>query len=94
MASKNNPCEFDCLANLEDDEEYFVLRANDELAPGLITAWAYMYAQTKGGLGNLTERQRRKYLDALQCAREMSAWKARRVIQIMDSAPVPETDIK
>lgn len=83
MATKNEPCEFDCLANLADDEPYFTLRANDELAPEIVRQWAENYKLTKEienstgqGPGPLTERQQHKYDDALLCADQMEAWKA------------------
>jgi hypothetical protein len=38
VRSKNS--KFDCLERLAPGEPYFVLRAQDELAPELIEAWA------------------------------------------------------
>lgn len=86
MATKIEPGEFDCLAALADDEPYFLLRANDELAPDIVRQWAETYKLQKeidnaraSGRGQgpepLTERQQRKYEEALACADTMEQWK-------------------
>ena len=83
MGTKNNPGEFDCYANADRDEPLFVLRAKDKSAPDVVRHWAYQYklrkeqANGKGkgdGPQPLTPDQRRKYLEALDCADQMAEW--------------------
>lgn len=40
MGTKNNPGEYDCYANADDDEPMFVLLGRDRHAPALVEAWA------------------------------------------------------
>ncbi len=39
MGTKNNPGDFDCCLNAEDDEPMFVLLARDASAPDLVREW-------------------------------------------------------
>lgn len=66
-----------CLTNAEDDEPLFVLRANDELAAGLVDIWAGRYLHSKDGLGAMTQKQQHKYYGACFLANEMRSWKKR-----------------
>jgi hypothetical protein len=67
-----------CLGAAADDEPLFVLRANDEEAPGLVRHWAERYRESKLRSGGLTARQQAKYEEALQLAGQMEAWRAGR----------------
>ena len=40
MGTKNNPGSYDCYANLDPDEPYFVLRAKDPMGAALVRNWA------------------------------------------------------
>lgn len=78
-----------CLTSAKDDEPIFVLRANDELAPKIVRAWALDYYNSKcaqnfnashaEGLPEhdweLTPKQGAKYQEALQLADQMDAWR-------------------
>lgn len=71
-----------CLNRAQDDEPLFVLRANDELAPGIVHEWAEKYRWRKshtldGKLMTLSREQLDKYKYAHELADEMSKWKAR-----------------
>jgi hypothetical protein len=58
MSTRQSRSRFDCLARLAPDEPYFVLRAQDRLAPEQIEAWA-IEAQLNGcGPGKVTEARR------------------------------------
>lgn len=63
-----------CLNRAADDEPLFVLRANDENAPAIVTEWARMYEESKGGLVNMTIPQRAKYNEAFEAASHMRIW--------------------
>jgi hypothetical protein len=67
-----------CLTKAADDEPLFVLRANDELAPGIVEAWADDYVRVKANQpGGMSAVQRQKYRDALAIAMAMREWKQR-----------------
>lgn len=63
-----------CLTSASDDEPLFVLRANDECAPGIVRAWAEAYKTLKGPLWSL--KQVAKYDEALALATAMEDWGA------------------
>jgi hypothetical protein len=73
-----------CLTSAADDEPLFVLRANDELASGLVRSWAEQYIKSKGDprhalVGNpvvATDQQWAKYQEALRLADAMDVWRA------------------
>ncbi len=68
-----------CLTSAADDEPIFTLRANDELAPEIVRAWAYEYFDSKkDDRFNVTDAQRAKFREALALANQMEAWKAAR----------------
>lgn len=64
-----------CLNRAQPGEPVFVLRANDELAPGVVRLWAEGYKYGKGGFGKMNGDQKRKYAEALALADQMDAWK-------------------
>ncbi|MCW5723474.1 MAG: aspartate decarboxylase [Maricaulaceae bacterium] len=54
--SMANPSPYDCLGKLFPEEPYFVLRAKDPAAPGLVEMFAYLYSgQTQAALQKLQE---------------------------------------
>ena len=84
MATKNNPGEFDCYAGAAPDEPIFILRATDRIAPKIVRQWAAIFARTKcnahtlrGEPDRLTEKEQRKFDEALACADAMEAWRDR-----------------
>ncbi len=74
MGTKNNPGDFDCYANAEDDEPMFVLLARDKSAPSIVRRWAKRYLKKHTEAISVTERVMRKHAEALQCAKAMEAW--------------------
>ena len=82
MGTKNNPAEFDCYANAENDEPMFVLLARDAEAPEIIEAWvaSKRKAWVKRSLrfnkeAVLTLGQLRKLKEARHCAEAMRGWR-------------------
>ena len=69
MSTKANPGNFDCYAKLKDDEPYFVLRAKDPDAPGIVEEWA---SRRSARPGNATNP---KIPEALETAAAMRAWR-------------------
>ena len=69
MGTKNNPGNFDCYGNAEDDEPMFILLARDSLAPILVRLWADMRASFD--IGNV-----QKCSEAELCATAMEIWKS------------------
>lgn len=72
MATKNEPGAFDCYANAEPDEPMFVLLARDEKAPDLVREWVL-----RRRAADPEKRDDAKEQEALRCAVEMEAWRAR-----------------
>lgn len=71
MGTKSNPGKFDCLAKLGPDEPFFVLRAQDKMAPFLVRQW-------------VTRAERHavnpeKIAEARAIATAMEQWPGRRV---------------
>ena len=64
-----------CLNRAEEAEPVFVLRANDENAPAAVAAWARDYIVSKGGWGNMSDNQKKKYTEAMDLASSMRIWK-------------------
>lgn len=64
-----------CLNKADEAEPLFVLRANDENAPAAVAAWARDYIVSKGGWGNMTPDQQKKYAEAMDVASNMRIWK-------------------
>lgn len=62
---------FDCLEKLADGEPYFVLRAQDELAPELIEAWAVE--------AELNDCPPAKVASARAIAKAMRGWRKRKM---------------
>ena len=84
MATKNDPGEFDCYADAAPDEPIFILRATDRIAPKIVREWAAVYVATKrnghearGEPDRLTEKEQRKFDEAMACAERMDAWRNR-----------------
>lgn len=67
MGTKTNPGQFDCYAKLDPDEPYFVLRAKDVLAPGLVRRWSALAANIDG--------DREKVAEAGRVAHDMERWR-------------------
>ena len=70
-----------CLTKAKDDEPLFVLRANDELAPKIVRAWALDYYNSKcfeNHVANfkweLNASQAAKYQEARALADQMEVW--------------------
>lgn len=61
-----------CLKNATDDEPIFVLRAQDRTAPDTIREWVRLNKHNP-------EMPREKLATALDLAREMEKWPARRL---------------
>lgn len=55
-------------------EPIFVLRANDENAPAAVSGWARDYIVSKGGWGNMSDNQKKKYTEAMDIASHMRIW--------------------
>jgi hypothetical protein len=73
MSTKNQPGEFDCLAKIEPDEPYFVLRANDYSAWNLVHMWSLTRsADIARGFKPASDAEQAK--EALECAKAMRAW--------------------
>ena len=82
MATKNNPGAYDCYAAVEPDEPYFLVRANDPLAPGMVRGWAIQRVhQIMQGIKPNTPEQWDKVSEALRCASEMEVWRADKYAQ-------------
>lgn len=68
-----------CLNKAGDLEPVFVLRANDETAPAIVTEWAREYMYNKGGWPKMTPEQQAKYAEAMDIASAMRIWKMRQL---------------
>lgn len=64
-----------CLNRALNGEPLFVLRANDETAPDLVTVWAIKYMNSKGGWERMSAAQQQKFSEALNCAHQMKEWR-------------------
>lgn len=64
-----------CLNRAAEQEPLFVLRGNDELAAGIIRAWAAQYLNQKGGQRNMTPVQYQKFINASLIANQMENWR-------------------
>jgi hypothetical protein len=74
MGTKNQPGNFDCYANAEPDEPYFVLLARDAYAPHLVRQWAHNRSMAID-LDAKPESDRAMVREALQCADAMERWR-------------------
>jgi hypothetical protein len=63
-----------CLNRSDEAEPLFVLRANDDNAPAAVAAWARDYIVSKGGWGNMSDNQKKKYAEAMDIASSMRIW--------------------
>jgi hypothetical protein len=66
MGTRNNPGKHDCMHKIAPDEPFFVLRANDPIAPAVVRMWAAQYWQSGGDPEKVAEARR--------CAEAMEAW--------------------
>lgn len=58
------------------DEPLFILRANDNNAPGVVALWAGLYWQNKTRGNDMpTPEQQAKFSEAMRIASEMIDWK-------------------
>lgn len=67
MGTKNNPGEYDCYANAEQDEPMFVLLGRDKHAPEVVRFWAELRERD----GEAVE----KVQEARDCAHLMERWR-------------------
>ncbi len=61
-----------CLNKAGAKEPLFVLRANDESAPGVVRMWARRYRADKGD--KITDAQLDKFAEAIAIANAMELW--------------------
>lgn len=75
MSTKNSPGEYDCFADVADDEPFFVLRANDPLAANIVNNWISMRVSMimQGVKPNELESWA-KVQEAIKCRNDMIAW--------------------
>lgn len=80
MGTKTNPGAWDCYANAEPDEPFFVLLARDQVAPDAVETWADLREHAlREFYGAMTGPEFFAELDqiaeARKCALEMRAWR-------------------
>lgn len=81
MSTKMNPGRYDCLAKLHPDEPYFLLRAKDVTAPGVVREWVRRRREEAAVTGGtITPEYEAKLREAEQCAKDMDAWRQRYTI--------------
>jgi hypothetical protein len=72
VGTKRNPDRYDVdLSKLDQDEPFFILRGNDELAAELVELW--------GIHANTLNVNHDKVLAAYHCAEDMRRWNKRKV---------------
>jgi hypothetical protein len=71
MGTRRNRSNYDCMNKLGPDEPYFILRAQDRLAPELVEAWA-VEAQLNDCRGD-------KIAEARRIAAAMRRWPKRKM---------------
>jgi hypothetical protein len=77
MATKLNPGAFDCYRKVQADEPYFVLRAKDVTAPGVVREWVRRRREEAAVTGGtITPLYEQKLREAEACADDMDAWRA------------------
>jgi len=76
MATKHTAV---CLQNAGDEEPIFVLRAQDELAPGLVRDWAERFRNNHEANGSFNVHIESKYWEARGTAEEMEKWRSRKI---------------
>lgn len=65
-----------CLNSAAMNEPVFVLRANDELAAGVVRQWALRYRLEKlKQPGGMTKKQADKWHEAHDLANQMDVWR-------------------
>jgi len=85
MGTKNNPGSYDCYANLDPDEPYFVLRAKDPMGAALVRNWADIRRQ-QIEMGNKPPEDMAQVNEARQCATAMEQWRAQYLRDKIDAA--------
>lgn len=74
MATKQNPGRFDCLANAEPDEPYFVLLARDEDGERALFHWILCRLERiRDGVKPMADLPQVK--EALDCLYDMRRWR-------------------
>ena len=89
--SKANPSQYDCYADLAEDEPYFVIRADDPLSDSLVELHAYIGAGQAGAaqrkLAEIMELTQRhpprpqdspKYRETFAISTAMEQWRLNR----------------
>jgi len=75
MSTKQTPGAYDCWSKLAEDEPYFLLRAKDTTAPGVVREWVRRRrneAVIAGG--TITPAYEKKLREASAAADAMDAW--------------------
>jgi hypothetical protein len=72
MGTKNSPGKYDCYANLEPDEPYFLLMGRDRHAAYLVNLWAQMREEIGEDPAKVEE--------ARSCALHMDLFRSLRLI--------------
>ncbi len=86
MGTKNKPGAYDCLATLDPDEPYFLLRGSHPLSPDMVRLWValrdrdyYSAIQTLATLADaaagMGEADQMKLFEAIECADAMATWR-------------------
>lgn len=73
MGTKNQPGEFDCYLEADDDEPMFVLLARDPSAPELVEDWAKKRMDAMLA-GEKPKDHIAKVIEAWACAEAMREW--------------------
>lgn len=75
MGTKLNPGGYDCYRKLHPDEPFFVLRAKDQTAPGVVREWVRRRREEAAVTGGtITPQYEQKLREAEACADDMDAW--------------------
>ena len=86
MGTRNNPGEYNYYELAQADEPMFVLLARDARSPGMVRDWAKAYVDSKRKEneipGTLTAPQLDRYLEAMDVANAMDAWR-RKSLRLM-----------
>jgi hypothetical protein len=77
MGTKAKPSTYDCYANLDPDEPYFLLMGRDLLASHLVRMWAKS-RQAMIDAGTKPSTDQAQVNEALRCADEIDMWRVLR----------------
>lgn len=89
MGTKNNPGEFDCLANAKPDEPYFLLLARDPVAPILVRLWVTLRTGVDNGDADKAQRE-----EALACRNAMMMYLEKNHPEKLDKVRMVENDLR